>query len=179
MGNLFGLLLGTESDAALQVFLSLRRFSNQRDALNAAATHRLKGQDLAAFNALMLVYQSLEAERNDLSHGCFGICFEDPTILFWIHVKDHVWFQAEALSKESRSEIAEDRHVRLKEKMYVYRLSDLENIYEQMEEFWWAGFYFNGYLRDPTNSGRQKEFHRLCNFPQIKHAMSQRTNTNA
>jgi hypothetical protein len=36
MGNLFGLLLGTESDAALEVFLSLRRFSNQRDALSAA-----------------------------------------------------------------------------------------------------------------------------------------------
>jgi hypothetical protein len=137
----------------------------------------LKGQELAAFNAMLLVYGSLEAERNDLSHGCFGICPQDTTILFWIPIKDHVWFQTEGLSKESRGEIAEDRHVRLKGKTYVYRLSDLENIYKQMEEFWWAGFYFNGFLRDPTNARRQEEFLRLCNFPQIKHAMSQTRNT--
>src|SRR5438552_3062442 len=117
MGNLFGLLLGTESDAALEVFLSLRQFRNQREALNAAAKHRLEGAELLALNAMLRVYGSLEAERNDLSHGCFGICPKDPTILFWIHVKDHVWFQTEVLSKESRGEIAEDRHTRLMEKI--------------------------------------------------------------
>ena len=176
MGNLFGLLLGTESDATLEVFLSLRRFSNQREALSAAARHKLKGAELLAFNAMLLVYGSLEAERNDLSHGCFGICPQDPTVLFWIHVKDHVWFQTEVLSKESRGEIAEDRHARLKENMYVYRLSDLESVYQQMEEFWWVAFYFNGYLRDPRNPGRAEEFRRLCTFPQIQRAMSQRSN---
>jgi hypothetical protein len=69
-----------------------------------------------AFNAMLVVYGSLEAERNDLAHGCFGVCDEDPTILFWIHVKDYVWFQTEVLSKESRGEIAEDRHARLKQR---------------------------------------------------------------
>jgi hypothetical protein len=176
MGNLFGLLLGTESDAALEVFLSLRQFRNQEAALIAAAKHRLVGTEHLTFNAMLRVYGSLEAERNYLAHGCFGICPKDPTLLFWIPVKDHVWFQTEVLSKESRGEIAEDRHARLKEKMYVYRLSDLENIYKQMEEFWWATFYFNGYLREPNNEGRVEEFRRLCCFPQIQQAMSQQEN---
>jgi hypothetical protein len=177
MGNLFGLLLGTRSDAALEVFLSLRRFSNQQEALSAAARHTLKDAVLTAFNALLFVYRSLEKERNDLAHGCFGACPQDPTILFWIHVKDHVWVQTEVLSKESRREIDGDRHARLKEKMFVYRLSDLENLYQRMEEFWWAAFYFNGYLREPSNTGRLAEFHRLCTFPQIQNAISQQATT--
>jgi hypothetical protein len=177
MGNLFGLLLGTESDAALEVFLSLRQLRTQLNTFRAAAKHRLEGKELLAFNAMLHVYGSLEAERNDLAHGCFGICPKDPTILFWISAKDHVWFQTEALSKESRGEIAEDRHTRLKENMYVYRLSDLEGVYKKMEEFWWATFYFNGYLRDPNSAGRGEEFRRLCSFPQIHQAMSQKPNT--
>ena len=74
-------------------------------------------------------------------------------------MKDHIWFQTEALSKESRGGIAADRHTRLKQKMYVYRLSDLESLYKQMEEFWWATFYFNGYLRDPEDTGRIQNEH--------------------
>jgi hypothetical protein len=69
MGNLLGLLLGTESDAALEVFLSLRRSSGQKDALNAVSKHKLKNNDLLTFRALMRVYSSLEAERNALAHG--------------------------------------------------------------------------------------------------------------
>lgn len=172
MGNLFGLLLGTHNDAALEVFLSLRKVSHQRDALNAAAKYKLTGQDRLCFDAMMVVYKSLESQRNDLAHGCFGICPQDPTVLFWINVKDHVHFQTEVLSKESKGEFSEDRHARLKENLFVYRVADLEALYHQMEEYWWAAFYFNGYLRDPTNNGRAEEYSRLCAYPQIKHEIS-------
>ncbi|MGH8645899.1 MAG: hypothetical protein ACREX4_16140 [Gammaproteobacteria bacterium] len=118
--------------------------------------------------AMMVVYGSLESDRNSLAHGCFGVCPEDSTILFWIDVKDHVHFQTEVLSKESRGEIPDDRHARLKEKLYVYSLSDLDDLHNKMEEFWWAVFYFNGYLRDPKNKWRAEEFTRLCTFPQIQ-----------
>jgi hypothetical protein len=37
-----------------------------------------------------------------------------------------------------------------------------------MEQFWWAIFYFNGYLREPKNAGRAAEFQRLCDFPLIR-----------
>lgn len=44
MGNLFGILLGSDSEAALEVFLTLRRFANQREALKSAARFKLDGQ---------------------------------------------------------------------------------------------------------------------------------------
>jgi hypothetical protein len=129
MGNLFSLLLGTESDAALEVFLSLRRTSNQREALQVAAEYALSGEELTAFEALMIVYKSLETQRNDLAHGCFGVL----TIRHCIDV--HVHFQSEVLSKESKGEFAADRHARLKENLYVYRPTDLQSLYEDMEQF--------------------------------------------
>ncbi len=168
MGNLFGLLLGTDSAAALEVFLSLRRFSTQREALQSAAKHKLQGQTLSLFVALVSVYGSLERERNALAHGCFGICPEDETILYWTEVKEHVHFQVEVLSQEAKGLVGGDRHKKLKEAMFVYRLSDLEEIYREMEEFWWAMFYFNGYLRAPENAGRIAEYEKLFEMPRIK-----------
>lgn len=173
MGNLLGLLLGTESDAALEVFLSLRRSSGQKDALNAASKHKLKGDDLLTFRALMRVYSSLEAERNALAHGCFGISDDDPSVLYWVDIKDHVHFQVEVLSKESKGDVSADRHARLKENMFVYRVADLQSLYDQMKELWWALFYFNGYLRAPANAGRIAELTKLRTFPQVSRALSE------
>src|SRR5262245_49860351 len=67
MGTILGLLLGTDSEATLEVFLTLRRSSSQREALAAAAKHKLTGDHHLAFQALMVVYKSLEAQRNDLA----------------------------------------------------------------------------------------------------------------
>ena len=173
MGNLFGILLGTDSDAALEVFLTLRRASNQVEALCAAAKFKLTGEQLLTFEAMIFVYASLEKQRNSLAHGCFGICPDDTSILFWIEVKDHVHFQTETLSREARGDFATDRHERLKKNMYVYRLQDLQGLYEEMEQFWWVAFYFNGYLREIENSNRITEFNQLREFPAIKSALEQ------
>ena len=172
MGNLFSLLLGTESDAAFEVFPLLRRANNQERALKAAAKYTLSGQELTAFKAVMNVHKSLETERDYLAHGCFGVCPDDPSLLFCIAVKHHVHFQTETLSKVSKGEFAAERHARLKKNLYVYRPTDLQRLYEDMEQFWRAIFYFNGYRREPKNAGRAAEFQRLCAFPQIQQAIS-------
>ena len=49
MGNLFALMLDTKSDAALEVFLCLRRSSNQEEALQAAAPYSLTEEDQKTF----------------------------------------------------------------------------------------------------------------------------------
>jgi hypothetical protein len=170
-GTLFSLLMGTESDAALAVFLTLRRASNQREALTAAAQFKLNGEDLLIFNALMRVYGSLEAERNMLAHGCFGRCDEDPSLLYCIEIKHNVHFIVETLSREARGDFSKDRHARLKEHLYVYRKADLVKIYVDMESFWWAVFYFDGYLRNPADKGRLAEREKLKEYPMIKSAL--------
>ena len=174
IGCLFGLLLGTESDAALHVFLSLRRSSSQREAIGVAADLSITGKELLACQAIMLVYKSLEAQRNDLAHGCLErIAPDNENILFWIDLKHHVHFQTETLTQEGKGIFQADRHKRLKENLFVYRLADLNALHAQMEEFWYAAFYFNGYLREPHNPGRAEEFQRLCSYPQIQQKLSQ------
>ena len=168
MGCLFAILLNTQSDAALEVFLTLRRAANQTEALKSAARYRLDEREKEIFEALVRVYTSLESERNALAHGCFGICPDDQSILFWIATKEHVHFQTEVAALTSRGEIPQDLHKRLKENMYVYRESDLAATYEKMEKFWWAIFYFNGYLREPSNPGRIEELERLRNIDLVK-----------
>lgn len=172
IGNLFSLVLGTESEAELAVFLSLRRSHAQIKTTSIAAMHALVDPELKACEALLKRYAELEAERNDLAHGCYGICPDDEGVLFWIGVDDHVHFQTDVLSKESKGKFDADRHARLKKKLYVYRQSDFDRLYEDMEEFWWAIFYFNGYLRDRKSPGRLAEFQNICAFPQIALAIS-------
>ncbi|MXS82913.1 hypothetical protein ABD07_07345 [Nitrosomonas oligotropha] len=171
MGNLLGILLGTETEAALEVFLTLRKASNQREALNAAAKHKLSGKEKQVFEAILQVYSSLENQRNDLAHGCFGICPDDADILFWIELKHHIHFQVEVLANEANGKFENDRHARLKPHLFAYRKSDLESLYSQMEEFWRIIFYFNGYLRNPSDLDRQAEYHRLQAFQLIKNAL--------
>src|ERR1700727_2273891 len=66
--------------------------------------------------------------------------------------------------------ISSSKHCRerLKEHLYVYRKADLDKIFADMESFWWAAFYFNGYLRNPIDIGRLAEREKLKEYPIIK-----------
>lgn len=175
IGTMFGLLLGMQSQAALEVFLSLRRASNQRDALSAAAKHRLDGETKLAFDAVMILYKSLESQRNDLAHGCFGTIENIDDALLWIKIEHHVHFMADAITTEGRGMFRADRHELLKRNMFVYKLKDIEQLYSDMKECWNAAFNFNGWLRHSTSSvfpqiGSQM-FAQLCALPQIRREM--------
>ena len=80
---------------------------------------------LLAFEALMVMYRSLESQRNDLAHGCFGYAASDPDILFWIELKHHVHFMADHISKEAKGIQEPDSHAKLKKHLFVYRMKDL------------------------------------------------------
>jgi hypothetical protein len=168
IGGLFGILLGTDSPSAYAAFLILRRWSNQRDVLDAVANEKLAGDEIAVYQALITEYGGLEAERNRLAHSCFGNCPDDDNLLFTVDVKHHVRWQAEILPKHAKGIIPSDPHAGLKEKMYVYRLSELETLHGHMEQLWWDVFYFNGYLRASGNSGRIAEFQKVLKSDHIQ-----------
>jgi hypothetical protein len=105
MGSLLAILLGTPSAAAMEVFLSLRRSSAQREALQAAAKVTLSGNELVAFEALMILYKSLESQRNDLAHGCFGDSEKLEDAIFWVELKHHVQTNTKAIASELRGEL--------------------------------------------------------------------------
>lgn len=170
MGNLFGILLGTDSAAALEVFLTLRRSASQRDALDAAAKFKLVGQELAFFKTLARLYGSLEKERNALAHGCFGVATNDDFVLLWIDICHHVHFQTEALTSAASGVFPPDAHQRLKQHMFVYRKDDLSVLQGNMEEFWRAALHFNSYLRFSARDPKTKQFQDLLSIPIIKTA---------
>jgi hypothetical protein len=130
---------------------------------------RMGGSTLQPARGLALISPvSLEAQRNDLGHGCFGICPDDDDLLFIITVHYHVLWRADILPKHLKGIIPPDSHQRLKENMYVYRMADFENLYSQMEQLWWGMFHFNGYLREPTNQLRVAEFRKLFESDRIQ-----------
>jgi hypothetical protein len=168
LGGLFGILLGTSSPAAYNVFLALRRWSNQRDALNGAASAVLTADELVVYNGLIREYGRLETDRNTLGHGCYGVCPEDEDLLLLIKVEQHVMWQADILPRLQAGEMLPAPNQGLEERLVVYSLNEIERIRDQMEKVWWGFFHFNGYLRDRANSNRIKEFQALLASPMIQ-----------
>jgi hypothetical protein len=72
---------------------------------------------------------------------------------------------------ESKGIIRQDRHRILRENLFVYRLEDIENLYEDMEQMWFAVFHLSGFLREPSNPMRAEQFEKLCAMPQIQQEM--------
>lgn len=84
MALVLGLLLGAENAAAMAVFQSLRRSSSQREAIAEAGKIRLPPSDQDLLNAVLNVHKSIEAERNALAHGHFGMYSELKDSLLWM-----------------------------------------------------------------------------------------------
>lgn len=87
-------LMGTNIPAAAAVFGSLRSSRAQHDALSAAAGVVLDERDLELFAAYMARRSSLEKERNDLAHGCYGVSVAIPDHIVWVAQADYLAFSA-------------------------------------------------------------------------------------
>jgi hypothetical protein len=172
ISNLFAILLGAGgSQAAHRVFAILRRWSNQREALDAAAELKLTGDNLAFYRVIIKEYGSLQGDRNYLAHGCFGICADDPSLLLVISLEHHTLWQTEILSKKP-DEFPPNPHEGLKNHLFVYRTVDLEKLHSQIEQLWWDLFYFNCYLRDPSHPVQLAEFRKRFESPRIQQRIS-------
>ena len=178
LGGLFGILLGTESPAAHQVFLILRRWANQRAALDAAAKSKLSGRRLDFYNATTSEYSALERERNNLLHSCMGICEEDEDMLFAIGVREHVVWQADVIPKLETGTLSNHPHDGLKESMYVYTMPELVKLKERITEILSDMLQLNDYLRRPNNAGSGDRFSKLYNSPRIQRRITALHNKN-
>lgn len=162
-------LLNTNIPAAAAVFGALRSSRAQHDALSAAAKIVLDIKDFQLFNAHMLRRETLEKGRNDLAHGCFGVCANIPDDVIWVDQTDFLLFSAKR--PPSPSEIEEFR-----KKQFIYELGTLEKIAQDIHEFYHQLGFFTGYLRlrhsglHPPDAPRQR-YNQLCNQPHIREAL--------
>lgn len=161
-------LMGTNIPQAAAVFGSLRNSRAQADALNAAAEVVLDEKDLLLFQAHVARKASLEKERNDLAHGCFGVSVNIPDHIVWVAQSDYLAFTA--------AHKAGDQTLDLSSKQFVYELGTLERIAQEITEFYHQLGFFTGYLvarhGGPNGAAfRAKRYAELCNQPHIKQAL--------
>lgn len=158
-------LMGTNIPAAAAVFGSLRSSRAQHDALSAAAEAVLDERDQELFAAHMARRSSLEKERNDLAHGCFGISVAIPDHIVWVAQADYLAFSAGGADPDD-----------FRKKQFVYELGTLERIAQEIEEFYNQLSFFKGYLwarGDGANGAafRVQRYPQLCNQPHIRQAL--------
>jgi hypothetical protein len=161
-------LMGANIPQAAAVFGSLRNSRAQSDALSAAAEVVLNEQDLELFHAYIARKASLEKERNDLAHGCFGVSVSIPDHIVWVSQSDFLAFTAAHKASQNTFD--------LKEKQFVYELGTLERIAQEIAEFYSQLGFFTGYLvaRHGGLDGeafRVSRYCELCNQPHIKEAL--------
>jgi hypothetical protein len=161
-------LMGANIPQVAAVFGSLRNSRAQSDALSAAAETVLNEQDLLLFQAYIARKASLERERNDLAHGCFGVSVSIPDHIVWVAQSDFLAFTAAHKSNQNT--------VNLGEKQFIYELGTLERIAQEIAEFYDQLGFFTGYLvaRHNGQEGeafRASRYGELCNQPHINQAL--------
>jgi hypothetical protein len=133
LGLILGLLLKADSPAAVSVFLTLRRSTNQREALNAAAGTALETKESAeAFHAALNVLQPAQAQRKDLAHGIWGASNELPNALLWLEpIEGAKWSTRMMMTP---GEVTDQQMNELAPQLFVYRKQDLEALYRDFRE---------------------------------------------
>lgn len=160
-------LMGTNIPAAAAVFGSLRSSRAQHDALSAAAEAVLSEPDFDLFTAHMARRSSLEKERNDLAHGCFGVSVAIPDHIVWVAQADYLTFSAGGGTGGPDA---------FRKKQFVYEIGTLERIAQEIAEFYSQLRFFTGYLwsrKDGPNGAafRVERYPQLCSQPHIRQAL--------
>jgi hypothetical protein len=179
MALLLGVLLSATNEATVAVYLSLRASRVRQDALNAAASTVLSGNVLELYQAIMDFHASVEAPRNDLAHGCFGVMDDMPEAILWMeanHVANFMlnfWNKIEhstptgppiPTSQQERDQIQEKNL----DHMFVYKKRDLETLLADIERLWRTLGSFIYFLRNARPPGIYKQ---LCDEPHVKAAL--------
>lgn len=167
MAMLLASILKTDTEPAAAMFLALKNARAQREVMIAAAKATLQDEALEAFEAVMNVYRGLSAQRADLAHGLFTVCKEISEGALWTSTTDHAKGTLQILANigDENYKVALQN---LKRDTFVYKIDDLERLYEQVAELWHAVFNLASYITHPRSSLTVGLFHQLCALPQIQ-----------
>jgi hypothetical protein len=179
MAVLLAALMKANSEASVAIFLTLKNARAQREVLVAAADMTLKEPNREIFDAIMLLYGSLQSQRADIAHGIFGNITgnEDDTIP-WIETKklSRDWIERFHKPKPENAPEEPDEKLAQKRASYIYKLTDLERLETEINQLWGVAFSFTSYLQHPDSTLAKATLETQCAWPQMAQALSQMRN---
>jgi hypothetical protein len=176
MAMLLAAVMKADSEASIAIFLTLRNARVQRDVLIAAADMTLSEDNRETFDAIMLLYGGLQAQRADIAHGIFGhVEVDNDAIIPWIETKNisNSWIQAFHKPKREDGSPKVDAQAEQKRLSFIYKISDLEQLEKEMHELWGIAFSFTNQLRWPGNELATEAFEKQRKAPQMQQALTQ------
>jgi hypothetical protein len=177
MAVLLAALMKANSEASVAIFLTLRNARAQREVLVAAADMTLTPSDRRMFDAIMLVYGSLQAQRADIAHGVFGSFSPDQDDeMPWIESKNlsKEWIDRFHKPKPENPRQQPDEKLPLKRSTYIYALADLERLEAEINQLWRVAFAFTSYLHFPGLPSSVDALKRECTSPLMMQALKGR-----
>jgi hypothetical protein len=146
LGRTFAILIGARQPTTMSMYLAMRSFEIQRDLLQVAVAEALPKRYAALFKAALTVLNRTAQHRHHFAHWLWGAS-ADPNVVGLVLVEPrHFWGAAAAQikftrSRRGRAAIEEAGHVELAaglprlghEHIFIYRLTDLREVFEQME----------------------------------------------
>lgn len=176
MAILLAALMKADLEASVAIFLTLRNARTQREVLIAAADMTLKAPDREIFDAIILLYRSLQSQRADMAHGVFGYIPDGKEdAIPWIETKNLSKDWIDRFYNQTSQNSSERPHEKLAQKRftYIYELSDLERLETEIMELWGIAFSFTSYLNFPGLPLSKAALEKQCALPQMVHALSQ------
>jgi hypothetical protein len=132
MAMILGHLMDARNEASVAVFSAIRMGRTQRDALDTAASVAL-AEDLKMrklLHAVLSVISSASEARTTLAHGLWGVLHDRRDRVVWVESKHFGPWNTLAIVK---SDVG---HEQLQKHLYVWKLSDILEIEEQLKECW-------------------------------------------
>jgi hypothetical protein len=174
LGCILGALLGTETDAALEIFMSFRKTGRQVEILEIAEKHSQllsNPETKIKFKAILRVFVSLEKTRNKFAHGCFGDMYGNSDQVLWCEAKDYVLFMSTMIPKIHSGQFISDPHRMLLDKVYVYTISELEKIKNDMRNIEEMSNVFYCHLLNPIQQSYIDAVNRCSLYPVVKESI--------
>ena len=144
-------------------------FTNQREAIFAAAETVLDDVDRELLSAILDVHRSIETERTALAHGHFGTFDKVSDIILWM--KSTTYVELKAKLNLANVVFTEEMKDKLFRNISYYNNDDLEKIQNDIEycaNLWvetinWARSY---------GEQRGRLYRQLCDQPRIAQALA-------
>jgi hypothetical protein len=171
-------LTGANAGAMVAVYSVLRRSTGRMEALKAAADVHLDAQGREVIAAICMFVQSVEAHRNDLAHGQWGVSRLIPDGILWLDGAFAIDFHV----RHRQTIIIEKQHhmssSKIEENLFYYKLNDFAHIRREIIAVCEVLFTMRTYVDGFYHKGRPYRtsielLDRLKTFAPIRQALTQ------